>query len=133
MLQHHIRTLCGGFLVLMFAAAMFSQEPAPTKPKEKKGRLHVSVTSNDNNEAVVGADVIVRSAAADFEDSTKTDSQGMANIANVPYGSLIIQVLMRGYKNWGNQVDFKNEKPISVKLEPDAKPHPSPAPSGTPF
>ena len=129
MLPHYTKTLFSVLLVLLFAAAVFSQEPAPTRPKEKKGRLHVSVASNDNNQPIVGADVMVRSTDGDFEDSTRTDSQGMANIANVPYANLIIQVLMRGYKNWGGQVDFKTDKPISIKLEPDAKPRPSPSPA----
>lgn len=132
MLLHYSRTVCSGLLVLAFATAVFSQEPSPQPSKPKKGRLHVAVTSNENNQPIGGADVIVRCAEADFEESTRTDSQGIANIANVPYGNLIIQILMRGYKNWGGQVDFKTERPVSVKLEPDAKPQPSPKPSATP-
>jgi Carboxypeptidase regulatory-like domain len=128
--KHSMRSFCSVGLVLLLAGTLLSQEP-PRAPREQKGRLRVTVTSTENNEPIAGADVSVRLPDGSFEDSTKTDSQGVANIANVPYGNLVIQTYARGYKNWGGHVDFKNEKLVPVKLEPNEKPKPTPTPTPT--
>jgi len=126
--QHTMRSFFSVWLVLFVAGTLLSQEPARS-PEKQKGRLRVAVTSSENNQPISGADVLVRRPDGTFEESTKTDSQGVANIANVPYGNLVIQTLARGYKNWGAQVDFKTEKAVAVKLDPDEKPKPSPTPT----
>jgi hypothetical protein len=125
--QNFGRILCILVAILFLPVSFLSQDLSTQK--EKKGRLRIVVTGNGNAKPVDGADVIVRSGDGEFEDSTKTDSQGLANIASVPHGNLKIQILKMGWKNWGGLVDFKDDKPIQITLEKEQTEGPSPSPT----
>ena len=130
--QLHVRSLSVLLVILLLPVMLFSQDLAG--PNEKKGTLRIVVTGTGNTKPVNGADVIVRSGDGDFEESTKTDSEGHASIAKVPRGDLVIQVVALGWKTWGGQRKFKDDKPISISLEQDQKAQPSenPSPSNSP-
>lgn len=125
--QNFGRTLCILVVILFLPVSFLSQDLSTQK--EKKGRLRIVVIGNGNTKPISGADVIVRSGDGEFEDSTKTDSQGLANIGSVPHGNLKIQILAMGWRTWGGQVDFKDDKPIQVTLEKEQTEGPSPSPT----
>lgn len=126
------KSLCVLIVILLLPVTFLSQDLP--KPKEKKGTLRIVVTGNGSAKPVNGADVIVRSNDGEFEESTKTDSEGHANIAKVPRGNLVIQVVALGWKTWGGQHIFKDDKPIPISLVQDqgAQPSGSPRPSNSP-
>lgn len=126
--QNFARPFCIVLAILFLPLSLPSREL--NSQTEKKGKLRIVVTSNGDTKPVNGADVIVRAPDEDFEKSTKTDSQGVATIAGVPRVSLVIQISAMGWKTWGGQVDFKDDKPIQVTLEKDkpSKPSESPTP-----
>lgn len=125
--QDFARAFCIVLAILFLPATLPSQDISGHK--EKKGKLRIQVTGKGNSHPVNGADVFVRAKDEGFEQSTKTDSQGVATLASVPRGSLVIQIAASGWKTWGGQVDFKDDKPIQVTLEKDQTERPSPTPT----
>ncbi len=114
-------------IVLLLPAASSSQDLLRPN-KDKRGRLHVVVTGGDKAKPISGADVTVRSADGDFSENTNTNAQGTANMSNVPFGMIIVQVAAQGWKTSGGQYDFKEGISVQVNLESEQKPEPSPTP-----
>ena len=86
----------------------------------------------------MGADILVRSLASDqdFQETSQTNAQGVASVADVPYGTTLIQVTAQGWKNSGNRYDLnKRDQTIKIQLQEveEARPSPTPTPSGTPL
>jgi hypothetical protein len=124
------RTYCIALAILLLPMSLTSQDLSGHK--DKKGTLRVLVTGKENTKPVNGADVIVRAKDEGFEESTKTDSQGAASIASVPRGNVLIQIVASGWKTWGGQVGFKDDKPIQITLEKDGPILPPESPTPTP-
>ena len=109
--------------------------------KQNRTNLHVEVTgkkANGRGPAVVGADILVRSLASDqdFSETSQTNAQGVASVADVPYGTTLIQVTAQGWKNSGNRYELnKKDQTIRIQLQEveEARPSPTPTPSGTPL
>jgi Carboxypeptidase regulatory-like domain len=123
-------------ILLLLPATSSSQEmSAPKPPRERKGRLHLTVTGGDRSKPVSGADVIVRSGDGGFSEITNTNSQGAANLANVPFGLIRVQIAAQGWKTSGGQYEFKEGRSIQVNLEREQQERPrdpSPTPSAQP-
>ena len=122
------KTLSISLLILSLSVVIVAQDivGGGTARRETRGRLQVIVTGGGESKPVNGADVLVRWQTGDklFEESTKTDSQGVANISSVPHGTILVQITALGWKTSGLQFDFKNESPIPVHLEQEQKePH----------
>jgi len=50
---------------------------------------------------------------------TRTNQQGMAKIPPIPQGSILVQVIAKGYQTFGQTFDIDEErKTIEVKLNP---------------
>lgn len=132
--------ICIG-LVLVASIGVF---PKPKKGNQNRTNLHVEVTGlkkvNGRNQAaaVVGADIMVRSLARDqdFSETSQTNSQGFASVADVPFGTTLIQVTASGWKNSGDRYEL-NRKDQTIKIQlkevEEASPSPTPTPSGTPL
>jgi hypothetical protein len=111
--------------------------------KQNRTNLHVEVTGKKGNgrgqaAAIVGADILVRSLAndQDFSETSQTHSQGVATVADVPYGTTLIQVTAPGWQNSGNRYELnRKDQTIKIQLQEveEARPSPTPTPSGTPL
>ncbi len=126
--------VCGSIVLVLVLLVLpgtgSSQDPLRAN-KDKKAMLHLFVTGGDKAKPVDGADVIVRSGDGAFAENTNTNAQGAASVSNVPFGSIMVQVIAPGWKTSGRQFDFKKEEVIQVNLESDQKekaPEPSPTP-----
>jgi hypothetical protein len=85
--------------------------------------LHLVVVKADNGKPVRNAAVVLHPVNKDGKQShggleLKTDPDGKASYAGVPYGKLRVQVLMRGFQTYGE--DFEINQPtqeITIKLQ----------------
>ena len=115
-------------LVICLPGALASQE-------QKKGRVQISVTGGASATPVKGADVLVRSASGDFQETNETNAHGVAILSNVPQGALVILVTARGWRNSATQLVLNAERlNVNVNLvaeQPPATPSPSASPSPT--
>ena len=90
--------------------------------EEKASSLQILVLKADNGKPVRNAAVVLHPVQKDGKQShggieLKTDPDGKASYAGVPYGKLRVQVLMRGFQTYGE--DFEINQPaqeITVKL-----------------
>ena len=129
--------ICTG---LVFLASIGVFPKSSERRHQNRANLHVEVTGprRSGQAAVVGAEVLIKSLARgqDFEETSKTDSQGVASVADVPFGSTLIQVTAQGWKNSGDRYEL-NRKDQTIKIQLTAaeeeRPTPSPTPSGTPL
>ena len=128
--------------VFLAAIGVFPRSFA--RAKQNRTNLHIEVTGlksvngRDQAAGVAGAKVLVKALAADqeFEETSATNSQGVASVADVPYGTTLIQVTAQGWKNSGNRYELnKRDQTIKVQLKEaeEAAPSPSPTPSGSPL
>jgi hypothetical protein len=133
--------ICIGFV---FVAAIGVYPRSSTRGNQNRTNLHVEVTGlkkvNGRGQAaaVVGADILVRSLARDqdFSETSQTNSQGIASVAEVPYGATLIQVTAPGWKNSGDHYELnRRDQTIKIQLKEaeETAPSPSPTPSGTPL
>jgi hypothetical protein len=133
--------ICIG-LVFLASTAGFSK--SAKRGNQNRTNLHVEVTGlrrvNGRGQAaaVVGADILVRSLARDqdFSETSQTNSQGIASVAEVPYGTTLIQVTAAGWKNSGDRYELnRKDQTIKIQLQEaeEAAPSPTPTPSGTPL
>jgi hypothetical protein len=119
-------------LILLLPMATFAQGTVGGAPtRETNGRLRLVVTGGDESKPVKGADVLIRWQTGDrvLHETTKTNSQGVANISSVRHGAIVIQVTALGWKTAGRQQDFRDESPIVIHLEPEQRPTPSESPT----
>ena len=129
---------------LVFVASIGASPKPSKRGNQNRANLHVEVTGlkkvNGRSQAaaVVGADILVRSLARDqdFSETSQTNSQGVASVADVPYGTTLIQVTAQGWKNSGDRYELnRRDQTIKIQLKEieEARPSPTPTPSGTPL
>lgn len=125
------RILIGaGLVVLLTISASLRATVVQNKTKL---RITVSGKRSDKTISIAGADVLVRSNDGGFEATPPTDSKGIANVSEVPYGKVLIQVTAAGWVTFGRFYDLnKKEQTIPVELEPSQQPTPTPKPTETP-
>lgn len=88
-------------------------------------KLRIEVVAGEKDEPVDNASVYVkytreRSLAKDqrIEMNTKTNRSGVATIAGVPRGKVLVQVIAQGWKTFGQWYDLeKSEQTIQIKLQ----------------
>src|SRR5438270_12505494 len=95
--------ICSG---LVFLASIGVFPKSSERGNQNRTNLHVEVTGlgSDNGRSqapIVGAEVLVKSLARDqdFEETSQSNSQGVASVADVPFGSTLIQVTAQGWKS----------------------------------
>jgi hypothetical protein len=131
-------------LGLVFLAAIGVFPKSLARAKQNRTNLHIEVTGlkrvngRDQAAGVAGANVLVKALATDqeFEETSATNSQGVANVADVPYGTTLVQVTAQGWKNSGNRYELnRRDQTIQIQLKEaeEAAPSPSPTPSGSPL
>jgi hypothetical protein len=129
---------------IVFVASTAGFPKSAKRGNQNRTNLHVEVTGlkkgNGRGQAaaVVGADILVRSLARDqdFSETSQTNSQGVASVAEVPFGTTLIQVTAQGWKNSGDRYELnRRDQTIKIQLKEaeEAAPSPSPTPSGTPL
>ena len=125
--------ICTGIMFLL-PLATFSR--VVERRNKSFTKLRVVVTGGRQSVPVVGADVLVKSLAEGeaFEDTVPTDSQGVANVSEVPLGTVLIQVTALGWTTSTGQYELnKKEQTIPIQLkEVEEKPTPTPTPPPTP-
>jgi len=122
--------ICAGLMVLLALSASLRASVVQNKTKL---RITVSGKKSDGSMSIAGADVLLRSTDGVFEANPSTDSKGVANVSQVPYGKVLIQVTAAGWKTFGQFYDLnRKEQTIPVELEPSPQPTPTPKPSETP-
>ena len=98
----------------------------------KKGRVQITVTGGTSSGPIKGADVVVRSADGDFQETDQTNSHGVSVLSNVPQGTLLIQIAAPGWKTSGSQHVLNSDRlNITISLVAD-RPPPTPAPTSSP-
>jgi len=91
------------------------------------------VAGRNQTGPVVGAQVLVKSEVQDEDFEVSTDSQGVANVSNVPRGSVLIQVTAQGWISAGMRHELtKKEQTVKIEMKAEEGPSPSPTPSTTP-
>jgi hypothetical protein len=126
------KTVRVSLLILLLPMAIVAQGTVGgAAARESNGRLRLVVTGGDESKPVKGADVLVRWQTGDrvLHETTKTNSQGVANISSVRHGTIVIQITALGWKTAGRQQDFRDESPIVIHLEQEQRPEPTERPT----
>lgn len=115
-------------MVVFLPLTLFSQEPV------QRGRIQISVAANTTGSPVKNASVVVRSGSGDFEETVRTNGNGVARLSNVPRGPVHVLVVAPGWKNsHSSKVLGEAVLELSFRLEKDGtSPLPSPSPSPSP-
>ncbi len=106
-----------------FAAAQTKQE---AKPQDGSGSVKINVVKSTNGKPVRNASVILHSLNKEGTQGSgginlKTDSDGKTSFDGVPFGTLRVQVIARGYQTYGEDFEItKPEQEITIKLNPPA-------------
>lgn len=109
------------FISCTFVGA-FAQRPAP-ETEIKTAKIEISVFKGYNGKPVKNASVILHAVTAKGEQEQggfqlKTTTEGIATIDEVPYGKVRIQVIVPGFKTYGEDFDISEpEKSVTVRLE----------------
>lgn len=126
------RIWIGAVLVVLLAISASLRASVVVQNKTKL-RITVSGKKSDKRISIAGADVLLRSNDGGFEANPSTDSKGIANVSEVPYGKVLIQVTAAGWETFGQFYDLnRKELTIPVELEPSQQPTPTPKPTETP-
>jgi hypothetical protein len=100
--------------------------------EHKKGRVQITVTGGASSAPIKGADVVLRSADGDFQETDQTNSHGVSVLTNVPQGTLLITIVAPGWKTSGSQHVLNSDRlSITINMVSD-RPPPTPTPSSSP-
>lgn len=112
----------GGFLLALLATSGIAAGQKD-KDNEPTSWVYFSVIKDENGKPVRNAAVVMhpvnlkgRQERGGLE--LKTDPEGKANFEGVPYGTLRVQVLAKGFQTYGEDFEIAKEKTeITVKLK----------------
>lgn len=116
-MSQRVWALAASVLLLMGASAWAQNDEGPT------ASLKVVVVRDADGKPVKNAQVILhpvnrKGKQAKGEMDLKTDADGLASVDAIPYGSLQVQVLAKGFQTFGE--DYEVKQPgleITVKLK----------------
>ncbi len=100
---------------LLFALAL--------QAEEKTSDLSFLVVKADNGKPIRNAHVVLHPVKKDGKQSyggfeLKTDLEGKATFPGAPYGKLRVQVLVRGFQTYGEDIEIDQPKQqITIKLK----------------
>ena len=104
--------------MLLLTHAIFSQEPAERRPKEKNTDLRIQVVAGEANEPVKRAEVFVKVEDKNFEQTVRTNGRGVVNISGVPRGRVFIQVTATNCITSSTQYELSQDsQTIQIKLQ----------------
>jgi hypothetical protein len=129
--------LIGAGLVALLTIAVSLKASVPRNQNQNQNQTRLRITVNGKRsgqtKSVANADILLKANNGNFEANPSTDSQGVANIAQVPFGKVIIQVTAAGWKTFGHSYDLnKREQTITIELKPAQEPTPTPTPTPSP-
>lgn len=113
-----------GVLLAVFAANLLAADEVTLS------RLRLQVMTSESKRPVPNAHVVVRFVQKKFlKDKrtsweTKTNQKGFVVLDKIPYGTIQIQVIARGYQTYGNKHELSepNEE-ITILLNPPQRQH----------
>lgn len=117
------RMIAMGTLLLILGSVNFAVAQKDKDDEGPSSWIYFSVVKDDNGKPVRNAAVILHPVNTKGSQERggmelKTDPDGKTNFDGVPYGTLRVQVLARGFQTYGE--DFEIEKPkteITIKLK----------------
>ncbi len=101
----------------------------PASAGEEELRLEVVVTAEETGKPIPGASVYVKYTEERFlrkdkkeELTGKTNEEGRAVVPGVRAGKVLVQVVVKGWKTYGQQYDVAGPKQtVEIKLKPAKK------------
>ncbi len=110
--------------ILAFAAIFLFAMLAVAKEGHPTAHLDFLVVRSTNGKPLRNASVIVHPVHKDGSQASagvqlKTDSEGRAQLDDIPYGKLRVQAIAHGYQTYGQ--DFEINQPshqFTIKLNP---------------
>lgn len=120
---------CAAFLLgapSSLAQGTSKDNAKPENPKDAVTSLEIVVTAGPKDTPVDNASVYLRwdeprflRHARQMEFDLKTDLKGIAKVKDVPRRRIIIQVVKKGWRPFGQYFDLdKPEQTIDIKLQP---------------
>jgi hypothetical protein len=101
--------------LVLFALALHADD--------KYANLSFLVVKADNGKPIRNASVVLHPLRKDGKQGSgsyelKTDLEGKASFVGAPFGKLRVQVLMRGFQTYGEDVDITQpNQEITIKLK----------------
>lgn len=120
--------------LLTIAVSLEASVPRNQNLNQNQTKLRITVNGKRSGQSrsVAGADILLKANNGNFEANPSTDAQGIANISQVPFGKVIIQVTAAGWKTFGHTYDLnRREQTITIELKPASEPTPTPTPAPT--
>ncbi|MGZ8843470.1 MAG: hypothetical protein ACXW18_07395 [Pyrinomonadaceae bacterium] len=127
--------LIGAGLAALLTIAVSLEASVPRNQNQNQTKLRITVNGKRSGQSrsVEGADILLKANNGNFEANPSTDSQGIANISQVPFGKVVIQVTAVGWRTFGHTYDLnRREQTITIELKPAAEPTPTPTPTPSP-
>ena len=119
--MRHLAFIVAGLLLL--ATSLRAAEP------EETTRLTLQVLTDPNSKPVADAHVVLRfvvektlrkNKRTSWE--AKTNRKGVVVLDNIPYGSVQVQVIARGYQTYGDEHELsKPAEQVTIRLQPPKK------------
>jgi uncharacterized GH25 family protein len=94
--------------------------------EEHYASLSFTVVRESSGRPIKNAEVVVHWLKKDGSQSNegfelKTDTDGHANIDNIPYGKFRLQVLVHGFQTYGDDVEINQDKQeFVIRMKPPA-------------
>jgi hypothetical protein len=113
-------------LLLPLACLAGEKKKDKDKPPEQFAALSFTVLRDSSGHPIKNASVVVHwlhkdGTQADDGFQLKTDNDGHASIADIPYGRLRLQVLAHGFQTYGDDIELNQPKhEYVIRLKPPA-------------
>lgn len=108
---------------VIFAALLLSVLAGAENKPQQAANLKFVVLKDDNSKPVRNASVVLHQVDARGRQARgglelKTDNEGRASYAGIPYGKLRIQVIAPGFQTYGEDHDINQpEQELVIKLK----------------
>lgn len=119
-----IRAFLSGLFLLAFAASAQQIAPQDAPPT---GAVSVTVVKASNGKPVENAEVVLHLVDKSGKEKQeglelKTHKDGKADTGGIPYGTVRIQVIARGFRTYGEDYEIKQPSlQVTIKLQKPRK------------
>jgi hypothetical protein len=111
--------------VALLSHSFAQNQPNAAAKKPERVVVQVKVTDKKTASAIDNADVRVKWGEPESDSaSNPTDSKGIARLADIPRGTVVIRVIAHGYEVAAQKVDLNKEvQPIKIELVKETHGH----------